>query len=158
MAELTPEFSSNRMLREYVERLYLQAADDYSRRAVKRGRGADELQSGLRYLGDHWSKLCFGSVEVKREAGHYSFTAQVYMGDFDTDMMHVQLYAEAIGEGKPEIHEMKRGEDIPGRKDGCCFCARIPALRPAGDYTPRIIPRLKGARIPLESPHILWYR
>ena len=33
-----------------------------------------------------------------------------------------------------------------------------PAQRPAGDYTPRIIPALEGAAVPIEISRILWYR
>lgn len=34
----------------------------------------------------------------------------------------------------------------------------IPVDRPGSDYTPRIIPFLKDAAVPLEANHILWYR
>ena len=34
----------------------------------------------------------------------------------------------------------------------------IPANRPAGDYTARVVPRLSGAAVPLEANHILWQR
>jgi glycogen phosphorylase len=34
----------------------------------------------------------------------------------------------------------------------------VPAKRPAGDYTARVVPRLSGAAVPLEANHILWQR
>ena len=34
MAELTPQYSTNRMLREYVDRLYLPAAQNYHKRTA----------------------------------------------------------------------------------------------------------------------------
>ena len=34
----------------------------------------------------------------------------------------------------------------------------LPARRPAGDYTPRVVPWHPGAAVPLEANHILWYR
>ena len=41
---------------------------------------------------------------------------------------------------------------------GCLYSARIPAQRPAGDYTPRVIPAFEGIAVPLETNRILWYR
>ena len=35
---------------------------------------------------------------------------------------------------------------------------RIPAARPAVDYTPRVVPALEGMPVPSEDQHILWYR
>jgi starch phosphorylase len=38
------------------------------------------------------------------------------------------------------------------------YRAAVPATRPAGDYTARIIPRCDGAAVPLEIGGILWQR
>ena len=43
MAELTPQFSTNRMVREYVERLYLPAAQAYRDRTAERAAKAVHL-------------------------------------------------------------------------------------------------------------------
>jgi len=36
------------------------------------------------------------------------------------------------------------------------YAAEVPVTRPAGDYTPRALPRRPPALLPLESTHILW--
>jgi starch phosphorylase len=38
------------------------------------------------------------------------------------------------------------------------YVAKVPALRPAEEYTPRLIPRHPDAVVPLEAPEILWQR
>jgi glycogen phosphorylase len=38
------------------------------------------------------------------------------------------------------------------------YDARIPAQRPASDYTPRLVPYHPAAVVPLEAHEILWQR
>jgi len=40
----------------------------------------------------------------------------------------------------------------------CLYSARVPATRPAVDYTPRLIPHNGEAIVPLEASQILWQR
>ena len=51
---------------------------------------------------------------------------------------------------------MTPGSKRPG--NAYQYVTRIPAKRPAGYYTPRVIPAFGDASVPLEAPHILWYR
>jgi len=65
----------------------------------------------------------------------------------------VELYADG---SPPERHEMK----CLGQETGEALChvyhAAIAAIRPATDYTARVMPYCAGVAIPLESGHILW--
>jgi len=36
--------------------------------------------------------------------------------------------------------------------------AQVPSIRPAADYTARVIPYYEGVSVPLEEAHILWQR
>ncbi len=38
------------------------------------------------------------------------------------------------------------------------YRAAVPAVRPATDYTVRIVPHNADAAVPLEAPHIHWQR
>jgi starch phosphorylase len=38
------------------------------------------------------------------------------------------------------------------------YTAALPATRPAGDYTPRVVPYHPDALVPIEANQILWYR
>lgn len=158
MAELTPRFSTNRMLREYVEELYLPAAASYRDRTARGCRQAAGICRWHDLIQKHWSQLRFGGLETRQENGYYDFEAIVYFGDLDTGAVSVQLYAEPINNQEPEIHPMKRGNAIAGPVKGYLYKARIPAKRPLSHYTPRIIPFFEGVQVPLEAKQILWYR
>ena len=70
----------------------------------------------------------------------------------------IELYAEPQGSAEPERHSMACGDALPGEPQARLYRARIPAHRPAADYTPRIVPAFDGLAVPLEAPQILWYR
>ncbi len=158
MAELTPQFSTNRMVREYVEKLYLPAALAYRERSADGARRSVALCRWRKLLEAHWQQLSFGSLEFGEQDGHYTFKLPVYYEGFDPEDIQVQLYAEPRNGSNVEIHPMVRGEQILMPEPGGFFSARIPAQRPAGDYTPRVIPAFEGADVPIENDLILWYR
>jgi starch phosphorylase len=74
------------------------------------------------------------------------------------EAVRVELYAEALNGEAPERHAMMRGAQLVGAVHGYMYWAQVPSLRPATDYTPRIIPFHPEAMVPLEAPQILWYR
>jgi starch phosphorylase len=157
MAELTPQFSTNRMVREYVERLYLPASRLYHARIADDTRQASLLCRWLDSLEKHWADLHFGELNLKQEGGEYIFTVQLHAGEVSLDTIRVELYAEPNNSQEPEIHTMERHEVLAGDLKGHLYSTRLRAHRPAGDYTPRVIPHLDGALIPLEARQILWY-
>jgi len=158
MAELTPRFSSNRMVREYVEKLYLPADSAYRERSTDGARLSVRLCRQWGALETRWQQLSFGSLEFEVGDGHYTFRLPVFHGEFDPQAIQVQLYAEPRNGSQAEIHPMLRGQQLAKPAPGCAYTARIPARRPAGDYTPRVIPALEGIAVPLETNRILWYR
>jgi len=157
MADLTPQFSTNRMLREYVDRLYLPAAENYRKRTANGASEAVRLCRWQESLDTHWQKLRFGKLNVQREGDDYIMTVEAYLGELDAKLIQVQLYAEPQGNGEPEIRVMELAETLAGARNGYLCRARVPARRPAEHYTPRIIPYFDGAAVPLEAGHILWY-
>jgi starch phosphorylase len=157
MAELTPQYSTNRMLREYVDKLYLTAARNYRKRATDGANESVRLCRWQELLDTHWHKLHFGGLDIQREGDDYVMTVTAYLDELDPKSVQIQLYAEPQGNGEPEIHIMEMARTVSGAANGYQYRARIPALRPAEHYTPRIIPYFDGAAVPLEAAHILWY-
>jgi starch phosphorylase len=157
MAELTPRFSTNRMLREYVERLYLPAVQAYRTRISDGARKAVDYHRWYETLQANWPHLHAGKLVVQKEDSHYSFSLPIFLNQLSPDWVEVQLYAEPASAQEPEIHPMQRGEPVAGAANAYQYNARVPAKRPASDYTPRVIPAYDGAAIPLEAPQILWY-
>ncbi len=47
---------------------------------------------------------------------------------------------------------------ISGQANAFIFSATVETLRPAGDFTPRVVPFHPDARIPIELPLIAWQR
>ncbi len=157
MGELTPQFSANRMMREYVDRIYSGSANRYRRRIADGAEEADRLCRWQRLLNGGWHKLRFGSLDIQRQEDHYLITVTVYLGDIDSRAVQVQVYADPQDDEEPEIHALQIGEQAAGTENGFYYRARIPARRPKEDYTPRIIPCFEGASLPLECAEILWY-
>jgi starch phosphorylase len=166
MARLTPRFSTNRMMAHYLDRYYLPGAVAYRERA--RG-GAAGFQAWRDHLDGCWADLAFLDLSVALmddgpDGPMYRFVVKIETGRVDPGAIRVELYAD-LG----EIHVLTRDASTPesdakpGEADGgggseLTYTASIPALRPRGDYTPRIVPWYPGVRTPLECDHILWYR
>jgi starch phosphorylase len=53
---------------------------------------------------------------------------------------------------------MARARKLEGAVNGHEYDVRVPATRPAGDYTPGLIPYHPAAAVPLENWEIAWQR
>ena len=157
MARLTPAFSTNRAVRQYTDEYYVPAAEGFRRRAEKRGSLGTDLLNWQSDLEKHWRLLRFGSATVGKEAEQYVFQVQVFLDDLDPDAVKAELYAEGPNSDAPVTQPLIRGEHLVGSSNGFTYTARVPASRPAADYTPRLVPAHSGAHVPLESSFILWH-
>ncbi len=158
MAALTPAYSSTRMLREWVERAYLRASNEFQRRA---GDGAGVARALGRWedrVRQHWSSLHVSARDVARTEGGWSFSVLVYLGEMSVEDVAVELYADRSDEGPPETIRLTRDGPISGSTNGHCYAGQVRTTRPAGDYTVRVVPDHAGAIVPTELPHILWQR
>jgi starch phosphorylase len=158
MARLTPCFSTNRAVREYTEQYYLPAASAYRERAADRGASGMQLVDWRHTLNENWTALRFGEVKVDTDEGQLVFEIQAYLDDLDPDSVRVELYADSVKGGAPERVEMERLRQLVGAASGYAYRAKVPAVRPASDYTARLIPRRDGVAVPLEDARILWQR
>lgn len=158
MVHLTPAFSSNRTVREYMERYYQPAATAYRERANDEGKLGAVLLDWRRHLEQHWAGARFGQLKVEPEDSQYTFEVQVYLDELDPDAVSVELYADAQGGGEPVREQMHRGQALIGSTNSFAYSARVPANRPAGDFTMRIVPCHTGAFVPMEANQILWQR
>ncbi len=155
MSRLTTQFSSNRMLREYVDTYYLPMATAYQDRVEGL---ASALEDWNRQLAQHWSMIRFGNVSWKDEDELHHFEVQVYLDEIEADAVSVELYADAVDDGEPWRQQLERGAPLAGTANAYVFEGSVAADRPASDYTPRIIAAHAGASVPLDAGLILWYR
>lgn len=158
MAALTPRFSTNRMVREYVERLYLPAADLLRRRACDDWRPARALAAWHARLARGWDTLAFGAVHVRREGGGLTFAVPVRFGALSPETVRVELYADAAAPGEPPVRVAMVPDDGARDGDGVVHRAHVATHRPASDFTPRLVPYHADARVPAEAWQIHWQR
>ncbi len=156
MARLTPQFSTNRVVREYTDTYYVPAAASYRARAADKAALGTRLVRWARDLAQHWPDARFGAIRTTtQETGHH-VSVEVYLGRLDAETVRVELYADAANGKAPERHAMARGRKLDGPGNGYEYDARIPTLRAPGDYTPRLVPYHPEAGVPLEAHEILW--
>jgi glycogen phosphorylase len=158
MAHLTPQFSAARSVREYTEQHYLPSASAYLERSANEGEKGRQIVEWQHALTQKWTSMHFGEMEVKTEGDQHIVEVQVYFNDLDSNDFGVELYANGMKDNNPVKQEMKRVGQIAGMAHGLVYRARVPATRPAADYTARIIPRHNGVTVPLEANQILWQR
>jgi starch phosphorylase len=156
MMQLTPQFSSNRMMREYVQRAYLPASEAYQKREANNGEIARQLVQWKRKLVERWKGLRISDLRVTTEEGMWHFEAHVYLGELSPDDVQVQLFSEPEGEGHAFPAIMERKAPISGAVNGHLYAATVPANRPLDHYTPRIVPFHPDMIVPLEEMHIYW--
>ncbi len=158
MARLTPEYSANRSVREYVEKCYLPAAIDYRARARQGGAAGIQIVNWLASLENNWHALKFIGVRVETSDRYHQFTVEVDLGALSPQSVDVELYADGLAKEAPQRQSMQR---LAGPVDGggaCVYGARVAATRPADHYSARIVPVFPGVNVPLEAPYIAWQR
>ncbi|MGH7995608.1 MAG: alpha-glucan family phosphorylase [Opitutaceae bacterium] len=158
MARLTPRFSSNRAVREYTTDHYLPAAAAFRKRAADKGAVGREMVEWRCALEEMWPRLSFGPAKVETDGERHALEIPVYLGGLEANAVQVQLYADGINGEAPVCQEMARIRQLTGAAGGYVYGARVPATRPARDFTARVVPRHEGTSAPLEASEILWQR
>lgn len=156
MALLAPRFSSNRMLLDYVHEVYLPAAERYRARSAGGGARAVELARWQDAVRHHWRGIRIGTVQAERDGDAWAFRVQVYLGELPADAVELQLYAEPGGGEPGGVHPLPQVATIHGAVNGFVCAGRVKTLRPAQDFTPRVVPAHPDARWPLELPLVHW--
>ena len=152
MARLTPQYSSNRAVREYTERFYLPLAEGYRKRAENNGAIAKQIVDWKHSLEENWGKLGFGEIKIETNNNQHRFEIQVFLNDLDRQSIKVELYSAAM------TKEMDYVGQIPNAQNGHIYRLEVSTEHPASDFTARIIPDYPGVAIPLESNQIFWQR
>jgi starch phosphorylase len=158
MAALAPQYSSVRMLHEYIAGAYLPAASALQRRLADGARLARELDQWSRHLEHHWPRIRFGEVTSEAAGGRLSVSAPVYLGEIEPHTVRVDLYAEPEDGDEPLILPMTPDAPIAGTIDAVFYRATVTTSRPASHFTPRVVPFHPEARVPIEACLIAWQR
>lgn len=157
MAKLTPRFSSNRMLREYVHRIYMPSARSFRQRAANGARLAKSIADWRKTIQQHWTDLHFGRLSASKKDGRWQFQVPMYFGGLDPSLAKVELYADGLEADEPIRVTMTQDENVAGASNAFIYSCELQSERPAAHFTPRAIPAHEAVSIPLEDAHILWW-
>jgi starch phosphorylase len=155
MARLTPEYSANRVVRQYTEN-YVAAATAYTARADQRGKLGVEVLAWQQKVAAEWSGVYFGSLKVESKGGLHHFEIPVHFGGLGPDAVRVELFADGRNGEEPMRKPMDRGAQLPA--NGFLYSTSVKDNRSASDFTPRVVPYHPSARVPLEASQILWQK
>ncbi|HTV73713.1 MAG TPA: alpha-glucan family phosphorylase [Candidatus Acidoferrales bacterium] len=159
MAQLTPRFSTGRMMHEYLERLYRPAATQYQRRVRDDGAAGARLEAQLADLANRWPTLAFHATELVPAENGLTVRTEIELGAVHPDEIAVELYADALDDqASPERHRLEPGPVSPGTPPLREYRGLIATQRPPQAYTARVVPTVPDARIPMEFAPILWQR
>jgi starch phosphorylase len=158
MAGLMPRFSSNRMLRDYLDTAYVPAAREYMARTSGQGAPAAGMLAWRSRLARHWGEIHFGQADTVRTDAGWAFSVAVYLGAISPDDVRGELYADPTPRGGAVALVMRRGGAVAGATNGFVYSAEVGGDRRPGEYTARVVPFFPGVRVPLECPLIAWQR
>lgn len=99
MARLTPQFSTNRVVREYSEQRYLPAAEAFLERAADNGKVAQQIADWQQTLEHSWPGLRVDGITARQEGKQYIFSANVLLNGLAPQDVNVELYANAVDGG-----------------------------------------------------------
>jgi starch phosphorylase len=158
MASLTPRYSSNRTVREYLERAYLPAAKHYGVRTTDRYAAAKAVECWAQRLKRGWANLHVAEPSVTIENGRRTVSAAIYFGEIEQADVAVELYSDAGNDGRPTVLPMRKGDALPGATNGSIYSVRLRSDLPIDAFTVRIVPAYHGVELPAELPLIAWQR
>ncbi|HUW51064.1 MAG TPA: alpha-glucan family phosphorylase [Sulfuricella sp.] len=157
MSQLAPQFSSNRMLQDYVRDAYLPAVAAYRRRSAGGGSLAKELAAWESTVRRHWHEVHLSNKEVQQRPGGWFFALHVYLGEIPPEFVQVQMYADPLEDDAVTVQVMECQAGIPGATHGYIYQCFIATERSAADFTPRAVAWHQEARIPAEVNLIHWF-
>lgn len=158
MAQLAPQFSSNRMMLEYLDTFYAPAITAYRQRRTQGAALARDLQAWEHTLAEHWHEVHFGMSETRKDGQSRYLEVTFYPGDIPLDYLRVELYVPADAHHEATCMPMQWLGPVPEADRGHLFTAAIPDGREAADCTPRARAWHDQAFLPAESSWIAWQR
>lgn len=159
--KLVPHFNTNRMLREYYERFYVQAHRS-SKKFADNSRVA-EVARWRRKLEENWPRVKAVTDQFKpemevRTGSHLQVNSVVWLGDLAPEDVDVQLYIGVVGEdgmfkeGRAVSmkHEARMGEAY-------VYKGEIPCYKSGRhDFSVRVLGRHPDALNSLMPPRLKW--
>ena len=97
MADLTLHYSASRMVREYLDKAYLPAAQALRERVADGAAAAKAMAAWDRRLHRAWPGVHIGTPDVTRQDDGWIVSVPVYLGEIAAADVRVEIYADADG-------------------------------------------------------------
>jgi glycogen phosphorylase len=97
-------------------------------------------------------------MKVEKDGTHQAFEVRLSVHELDPEAVCVELYANPVNGERPIRQAMTRVGRTEGANGPWVYRARMPATRPAADYTVRVVPHHDGVAVPLETNRVMWQR
>ena len=126
MVQLTPQFSSTRMMHEYLNKCaYLPAARAYATRArLTMGNSLPMFCIGAVSTCLHWRHVRIGQVRYAENEHHHTVSVECWLDRISPEAMRVQLYADAVADTPASIIDMKQCGELAGVGQWICLLRR----------------------------------
>ena len=109
-------------------------------------------------LEQHWIDIRFGEITETGGNGRFILSVPVFLGEIAPEDVHVELYANPEHANAAFVQQMMPVEPIAGLVNAFIYRTTVETVRPAWNFTPRVVPFHPDARLPIELPLIAWQR
>jgi starch phosphorylase len=164
MSTICPEFNTNRMMQDYVEKCYWPSSQRYDKLAADNLRKARDLAVWRRRLAQGWSQVKVEAVEARgadplHVGSALEVKARVNLGNFSPDDVEVQLFhgvVDSLGE-IPKPGTVQMCQDSVHDGNTWLFQGTIPC-RSSGQhgYAVRVLPKHPDLGNPFEPGMVCW--
>ena len=159
MVDLTLQYSAARMMRDYLDKAYLPAAQAVRERVSNGAAVGRAMATWDQAMHRDWPNLHIGEPTFTVQNDGWDVVAPVYLGgEITVDDVDVQAYAPPSDHNAAEVIALAHDGIIAGAASGYLYLGRIPGVRPSGDYTVRVVTSRPGVRVPAETTLIHWQR
>lgn len=163
MRTIIPVYNTNRMVMEYMERLYQPADSHYQRLAADKFAPARRLAEWKAYVGQHWPEIRIIGVETDVSGeiavgADLEVRASVNLGHLTPSDVLVELYEGTLNTDQEIVEGLAIPMSYMGVQKGLSlFIAKV-QLQSSGrrGYTVRILPRHEDLPNPFEPRLVLW--
>ncbi len=154
MTQLAPRFSSNRMMREYLDQHYQPLAKEFALRTADNAKLAKTLNEWTRHLHQHWHEIHIGEQAATESLQGWQLEANVHLGAIHPETVVVEAIADATGSFPAQRISLSLAR--PGVANVYHYKGLLPQDRPASDFSLRVIPFDEHAQVPAENSLICW--
>lgn len=148
MSKLTPQYSSNRSVREYTDKYYMIMSGKYQKRVANKAALTKEIVEWKLLIEQNWDNLRFGDLKLEQDI----VTLEVFLGNLRPEDVKVELFANGTPPYKQAMSMIRK------TGNNYLFQAKIGPDGNMALLTPRIIPFHPDVEDPLEINLIKWQK